>query len=274
MSLTTNSLFSNIQSAYNAKSSKSTGDVDQKEEISSKLKTAKATAVTKSEAYGKVLGNARLSEEAASYYEQLKAKYSDMEFILVSNDEMANVKANPSRYADSVKTVVLISENKIEEMATNEDIRNKYEGIIEEAKNGLETLKTSLQESGEWENVKGLGITVDDNGASRFFAVLEKSGADQKARIEEKALEKKEQAKAKAKEAKKEKEKERLEQARRDDDIKTEKMEKEDENTITLYADSIEELMSKIKDYYFEVKSDAVLTKEETYVGQVIDFRG
>ncbi len=270
MSLSTNNIFSNIQSSYNAKSSKIPDETGKKEEISSKsLKTA---SVMKSEAYGKILGNARLSKEGASYYEELKGKFSDMEFILVSDDEMANVKADPSRYADSEKTVVLISENKIEEMATNEDVRNQYEKIIEDARSGLTQLKTSLEESGEWESVKGMGITIDDNGNAKYFAVLEKAASKQKARIEEFPTEKKAKAKEEAKKAKKEAEERRLEKSQNDGSIKANKSENDEK--IILFAESIEELMDKIKDYYFEAKSDEVHAPQETYVGQVIDFRG
>ena len=44
--------------------------------------------------------------------------------------------------------------------------------------------------------------------------------------------------------------------------------------TVTISADSIEELIQKIKDYQFSARSDEVLTEEETKVGQHIDFRG
>ena len=39
-------------------------------------------------------------------------------------------------------------------------------------------------------------------------------------------------------------------------------------------ANSIEELKSKIEAYNFNLRADSVMTKEETYVGQNIDFKG
>ena len=44
--------------------------------------------------YGKTIGNAKLSEEGAKYYQELKKKYFNMDFILVSKDQKANAQAN------------------------------------------------------------------------------------------------------------------------------------------------------------------------------------
>lgn len=45
--------------------------------------TTKKSAVTN----GKTIGNPQLSEKAQKYYEQLKKKFSNMDFILVSADK-------------------------------------------------------------------------------------------------------------------------------------------------------------------------------------------
>ena len=42
-----------------------------------------STAAEKKEVSGKTIGNPKLSEKAARYYEQLKKKFSNMDFILV-----------------------------------------------------------------------------------------------------------------------------------------------------------------------------------------------
>lgn len=222
--------------------------------------TAKAT---KSGNYGKTIGDAKLSDEAAKYYEKLKKKYSNMDFILVSKDQKANAQANAGAYANAGKMVVLIDEEKIERMATDENYRKQYEGIIRNAASGLSQLKSQIEASGASGNVKGYGMKVDDGGTASFFAVLKKSSADQKARIAKKAAEKKEAKKA----AKKEKE-EKLHDKKNTADIE------EDEDTITITAGSIEELVKKISDYTFEYKSDTMQTEGERQVGQHIDFRG
>lgn len=85
--------------------------------------------------------------------------------------------------------VVLIDEEKLERMATDEAFRNKYEGIIANAKSGLSQLKQSI---GSSQQVKGYGMLLNDGGNASFFAVIDKSLAAQRERIEKKSAEKKE----------------------------------------------------------------------------------
>lgn len=212
--------------------------------------------------YGRTIGQPELSEKAAKYYEQLKKKYGNYDFILVSRDQKENAKANAAKYANGYKTVVLIDEDKIEQMATDEKFRKQYEGILSGAAAQIQQLKTSLQSSGA--QVKGFGMQVNDGGTLSFFAVLKKSSAEQKARIEKKA----EQKKA----AKKEKE-ERLKD-KKSDKIADSKEEAGTEDTVTISAGSIEELLTKIETYNFNTRSDSVQTAGERQIGQNFDFRG
>ena len=153
---------------------------------------------------GKTIGEPQLSDKGAKYYEQLKAKYGNYDFILVSKDQKANAERNAAQYANKNKTVVLIDEEKIEKMATDPEYRKKYESILSGAKSQLQQLAKSL---GNQAGVKGYGIKVNDNGASSFFAAVDKNAAaNQKAqqkRMAKKAAEKKE---AKKKASKKEQE--------------------------------------------------------------------
>ena len=213
--------------------------------------------------YGKTIGNVKLSEEGAKYYEELKNKYSNMDFILVSKDQKANAQANAASYANASKMVVLIDEEKIERMATDENYRKQYESIIKNAASGLTQLKSQIEASGQSGNVKGYGMQVNGGGTASYFAVLKKSAADQKARIEKKAAEKKEAKKAAEKKAEKKEKEERLHEPK-----------DTGEETVTITANSIEELMQKIQDYYFNQMSDTVQTAEESALGQHIDFRG
>ena len=54
-----------------------------------------------------------------------------MNFILVSEDQKENAKANAAGYANSNNMVVLIDEDKIERMASDENYRKQYEGILQ-----------------------------------------------------------------------------------------------------------------------------------------------
>lgn len=213
---------------------------------------------TKTRVSGKTIGNPELSEKAAKYYEELKSKYSNMDFILVSKDQKEQAQAQAGSYANASKMVVLIDEEKIERMAEDETYRKQYEGIIANAASGMSQLAKSISTTGA--KVKGFGMQVKDNGFVSFFAVLEKSSAAQKARIEKKAAEKKEAKKTEAKRAEKKKREEQLKET------------DEKADTVTITAGSIEELIRKIQDAQMADRSDSSQTEEEKQVGQKIDF--
>ena len=69
---------------------------------------AKSSLVPTKTEYGYTIGNVKLSENAAKYYEKLKAKYHNMEFIAVSSDMKSQVQANAASYGNASKMVVLL----------------------------------------------------------------------------------------------------------------------------------------------------------------------
>ena len=151
--------------------------------VYSKSETTKTDETSgKKKVSGQTIGNPQLSEKASKYYEQLKKKYSNMNFILVSEDMKEQAKANAAGYANANKMVVLIDEDKIERMAEDENYRKQYEAIIANAASGMSQLGSSIAATGA--SVKGYGMQVNDNGTATYFAVLEKSSAAQKERIE------------------------------------------------------------------------------------------
>ena len=93
---------------------------------------SKSSLVPTKTEYGFTIGNVKLSEDAAKYYEKLKAKYHNMEFIAVSSDMKSQVQANAASYGNASKMVVLLDADKIEKMATDENYRKKYEAIRQE----------------------------------------------------------------------------------------------------------------------------------------------
>lgn len=221
--------------------------------------------VRKNADYGKTVGKPKLSDKAAEYYEGLKKKFGNMDFILVSSDQKENAKAMASSYANPYRMVVLIDEEKIERMATDEAFRNKYENLIANAASGLNQLKSEMDASSS-SNILGYGLQIDDGGTTSFFAVLKKSSEAQKERIEKKHAENIEARKAARKEALKEAQEERLEDG--------EKEVHNDEDVVILSANSIEELMKKIDDYNQNSRMNSVMTEAEKMVGQHIDFKG
>lgn len=234
----------------------------------------------KNKVNGKTIGEPQLSEKGAKYYEQLKAKYGNYDFILVSKDQKANAEANAAQYANKNKTVVLIDEEKIEKMAADADYRKKYENILSGAQSQIDQLAKSL---GNTAGIKGFGIKVNDNGASSFFAAVDKNAAAnakaQQKRIEKKAAEKKEAKKKAAKEEseermEKQREKKREEKTQQTDDGDWRDRFSENEDIEIVSANSIEELIRKIQYVTYASMSDNVMTEAELAVGGHIDFKG
>ena len=263
MAVSTNTMISNIYSQNYTQNNKGSSKTSNDSETTEVKKEEK---VTESKDYGKTIGDPTLSKEAQKYYERLKKKYGNYDFILVSADQKANAQANAAKYANNVKTVVLIDEDKIEKMAADENYRKKYEGILSGATAQLAQLKTSIEKSGA--NVQGYGMQVNDGGTTSFFAVLKKSSADQKARLEKTAAKKKAEKKVAEKKAEKKKEQERLEKTK---DSKID--DSDDSDTITITAGSMDELMKKIEEYTFSDRSDSVQTESEKMMGQHVDFK-
>lgn len=218
---------------------------------------------------GKTIGEPKLSEKAQKYYDKLKQKFGNMDFILVSKDMKETAEANASRYANANKTVVLIDEEKIERMASDEEYRKKYEGIISGAQAQIQQMQKQISSGAGASNVKTFGIKINDGGNASFFAVIDKSLAAQKERIQKKSEEKA----AEKKKAEKEARNEKLEEYRSGKRGKTDKADgKESKDYETVTAGSMEELMKKIDDVIYAVMSDSVETETEKMIGRNIDF--
>ena len=269
--------------SYNRKVTDTKGK-EKTDETASPEKTGKADKTDKTEKNGKVngktIGNPKLSEKAAKYYEELKRKYSNMDFILVSEDQKEKARAQAGSYANASKMVVLIDEDKIERMAEDENYRRQYEAIIANAGSGIAQLRSSLEASGT--KVKGYGMQVNDGGTASYFAVLQKSSDAQKERIEKKREKTAEEKKTEAKKAQKEAQEKRIKDAKNQRDGQTaERVNKTDEvsdsdweHTVTITASSIEELLKKISDYQQNERMNTVQTTEERMVGGHIDYKG
>lgn len=240
------------------------------------INTAGALVPTKQEGIGMAIGEVQLSDKAKDYYNQLKSKFGNMQFIAVSGDMKERVKANAAAYGNASKTVVLIDEAKLEQMANDESFRKKYEGIIAMSRSQMESAKNSLASSGA--SIKNFGMSVNSDGTTSFFATLEKSSSDQAKRIEKKQAEKK-AAKAKEKKiAEKKAQEKRLEKAK--EEKKAEKSEGKEETTwddkeyVKIEANSLDELVNKVSKYAYDNSEKSVVTDAEKVLGQNFDFKG
>ena len=272
--------------SYNRKAADTKGK-EKTDGNASSEKTGKANKADKTDRTGKTgtvtgrtIGNPKLSEKAAKYYEELKRKYSNMDFILVSEDQKEKARAQAGSYANASKMVVLIDEDKIERMAEDENYRRQYEAIIANAGSGIAQMKSSLEASGT--KVKGYGMQVNDGGTATYFAVLQKSSDAQKERIEQKREKGAEEKKAEARRAQKDAQEKRIRDGKNQrDEHAAERVNKTDEtaeadweNTVTITASSIGELLKKISDYQQNERMNTVQTKEERLVGGHIDYKG
>lgn len=223
---------------------------------------------------GRTIGEPQLSDKAQKYYESLQKKYGHMDFILVSKDMKEVAQAQAGKYANANRMVVLIDEEKIERMATDEAYRKKYEGIISGATAQLEQMKQSIVSSGA--KVKTFGMQVNDGGNASFFAVIDKSLSAQRERIEDRA----QKRAAEKKKAAREENKERLEHWReRNKAGKTDKSadsdkvwSDEDEDLVTVTASSVDELVRKINDTMYAALSDRAETDAEKRLGRSVDY--
>ena len=256
--------------------------------VYSAQETAGPESTKKANSYGKTVGQPKLSEKAQKYYEELKAKYSNLDFVLVSRDMKETAKANAAGFANPNKMVVLIDEDKIERMAEDEKFRSQYEGLIANAQNNIPALKQALGNSA---NVKGYGMQVNENGTASFFAVMKKSSDQITAKMEKKRAEKKAEKKAAEKKAEKQTREKKIQEKRSEKSAEEKAAQKgqetdgsgeirdlfgeyKNEDVEILSASSVEELLKRVEDYNFALRSDSVRTPEEMMVGSHIDFRG
>lgn len=204
----------------------------------------------------KEIGNPQLSEKAQKYYDKLKKKYGNMEFILVSADMKEEAEKNVGKYASNKSLIVLIDDEKIEKMAEDEEYRKKYEGILDNATGKFAQMKSSLGSKAD--NVKAFGMKFDDHGNASFFAVIDKSLAAQRERIQNKREQKAEEQKKAEK---------------KDNQEKWDKIhEKPKDSEVMVEASSWDELLQKINETIAMGRSDMVQTKEESWVGQQFDY--
>ena len=63
--------------------------------------TTSSLVPTTKNGYGTVIGDVELSDKAKDYYNKLKAKFGNMDFILVSKDMKSQVQANAAAYGNA-----------------------------------------------------------------------------------------------------------------------------------------------------------------------------
>lgn len=196
--------------------------------------TGKADKANKTEKKDKV----QLSNKAKKLLEELKKDYKNMDFIIADYETDEEAASYLSRGTKEYS--VLIDPETLEEMAADEDTKAKYTGILEDAVGQLKDMESKLGDKKE--EVTHLGISIGKDGQVSYFAELEKAGERQKEFIE------------RTRESKKE---ERAEQAKKAE----EKASGERTKKTRVEADSVDELLEKIKSVdWDQIKSEGIPT--------------
>ena len=184
--------------------------------------------------------NTKLSDTASNYLEELRNKYNTSEIVVVGSDQADKATEIASKVRTNKSTVIVVTEDELEKMATDEKTRTENEALLDEAIKQLPAAMKKMDEAGL--DVKTMGIEIKD-GTTNYFAVIDKSIQAQKERIEAKQEEK-----------------------------RAEKKENKKEDLVKVTATSLDEFMKKLEDLLYEIKSDTVVTEQEKMVGQAFDF--
>lgn len=190
-----------------------------------------------------VAADVQLSDRAKSLLEELKEKYQNMDFFVANCGSDEEAQSYLSRGTKEYS--VLIDPDTLEAMAADQETKEKYMNIIDTATSQMEDIKEQLGDEGE--EVRSIGVKIDNEGNTTFFAELQKVSDSRKEWMEQmknkKAEDKKNQEKLEEKRAKK-----RENEAEQAEKKADEKQKIFGDTKITrVSASSVEELIEKIK---------------------------
>lgn len=183
-------------------------------------------------------GKAQLSKRAQELLKELKKTYGNMDFIVADYETDEEAASYLSRGTKEYS--VLIEPELLEEMASDEETKKKQLGLLEEATSKLSNMKQQLGDKKD--EVTHMGVAIGKDGSMSYFAELEKVSDRQRERIEKSRETKKEEAAAKEK--------------------------KENSKKTRVEADSVEELLEKIKN----VDWNRIKEEDKAVSGSRIDF--
>lgn len=217
----------------------------------SKNKAAKETKEKdKADKTEKKNSSVQLSSQAKKLLDELKKKYSNMDFIVADYENDEEAASYLSRGTKEFS--VLIDPETLEEMASDEDAKAKNIAILEDSVSQLKDMSDKLGDKKD--EVAHLGVSIGKDGSVSFFAELEKIGERQKEWIEK--------SRENRKEEKASKEKAALEK-KMQENTPYEKTQR-----TKVQADSIEELIEKIN----AVDWNKVKAEEKPEEGGRFDF--
>lgn len=208
-----------------------------------------------------------LSDRAKSYLETLKEKYKNMDIYVADTDSDKEAGRIMSRGTKQFS--VLMDVDTLESMAADRRVAERYEAMISEAEDKLNSLKEDMDKKGL--SVKAVGVKIDDEGKSTYYSIVDDSLSYYEKELEKQQKKKEERAEQKKEEEKKEKLDEQLEEDRKTQDEKQSEMVKEmlGSQYSLLTAGTIEELENRLQ---IEAKKVNSLQKNGVFAGVGIDF--
>ncbi len=188
------------------------------------------------------VGGASLSEKAQGLLKELQAKYGDTDFIIAdySSDEEASRLLASGRKEYSV----LIDPATLEEMAADESVRARYEGMIENSRSQIRSVVDELLVKGE--SAHAVGATVSEDGTMKMFAVLDEMSARRNEQLEESRETAREEKAEEKKEAEEEKKSEKAEKTKEDGSSRGGRHGR----FVRIFADTAEGLLKKIFNFF------------------------
>lgn len=183
-----------------------------------------------------------LSDAAMNLLKELREKYGNMEISVAkwSTDEEQDYYARGCQKDYSV----LIDPELLEKMAADASVRAEYESVLNQAGEHSAALEEALGEDAD--KIKSFSISIDANGKVSYAVQLIKD-------FEERNAKRAENSEKSAEELREEKLEERREKRREEEEERLEK----------ISADSIEELIEKIKSKLYPEKVEEVTVNEE-----------
>ena len=139
-------------------------------------KTSKSDSSQKTDKSGKANGSVQLSDKAKALLQELKKKYTNMDFIVADYDSEEEAASYLSRGTKEYS--VLIDPEELERMASDDSVKEQNLALLDEAVGKLDELKNQLGDHKD--EVVSMGITIGKDGQMSFFAELEKAGERQK----------------------------------------------------------------------------------------------
>ena len=193
------------------------------------------------------IGESGLSQKAQALLEKLRKTYGDMDFMVADFDKGDNAKEILSRGTKDVS--VIFSSSELEKMASDGKYEQEYMSQVQGAFLMSERINrefgltsVSGQKNGGV-GINRIGISFNSDGTTSLFAELEKSSARQRERIE------------KAREEKRAERKEKQDSYQRGNaGVKR----------TTVRADSMEELLEKIRGVDWDSVKEEYRSEEHT----------